>query len=518
MSLSESLDNISNAWKRHKYPVHVKVEKLEIVHNCSNHPVWREEEISLTNRHALTEWLKEDDENAFSGARGLSLKLLFICTQDPERKDAEADEEDANSIAEVFRAAGLPLTALAAYSNIIPTSTPFTYLRRENTTSLLSRYYFGFHSYCVTWAFDHSTKNTRAIFIYRNEGIGLQFRIEFAKALTSTARYVDQPMLLGLAGTKLFLESAGARQLHDIVELESISQSTGLFNWDPKTGDIVEVDTSGLDYGRISRRLASISGRANQYQFMLSITQSSATSMLQEHNKSSQEPASQAGDGNLTKSEEVKEALQIVKTHTEAVLKRNQWMREDLANMMSAIYNLIAQKDSNVGLRLANHSRTLAIESKRDSSSMKTIAAVTMAFLPGTFVSSFFAMPMFDRNKPPGDNVNTRTFWIYWTVTIPLTFSVFLVWWAWFRFKTARETKEDKLLAEIEKLEEKRNAGISDPDSQSDARTHSQNSLYSPPPETSETIWRRLRSTTTIHVPPMAMKSREARPKGQSLA
>jgi Mg2+ and Co2+ transporter CorA len=93
--------------------------------------------------------------------------------------------------------------------------------------------------------------------------------------------------------------------------------------------------------------------------------------------------------------------------------------------MMSAIYNLIAQKESNIGLRVANHSRTLAIESKRDSSSMKTIAAVTMAFLPGAFVASFFAMPMFDWNKPPGHNVNTHTFWIYWTVTIPLTASVF---------------------------------------------------------------------------------------------
>jgi len=43
-----------------------------------------EEEIGPTDRHTLAEWLKEDEENAFSGTRGLSLKLLFICTQDPE--------------------------------------------------------------------------------------------------------------------------------------------------------------------------------------------------------------------------------------------------------------------------------------------------------------------------------------------------------------------------------------------------------------------------------------------------
>jgi hypothetical protein len=426
-----------------------------------------------------------------SGARGLSLKLLFICTQDPERKDAKENEEDANSVVEAFRAAGLPL---AAYSNATLTSTkpPFMYIRRGNTAPLLSRHYFSFFGYCVAGAFDHSTKNTRAIFIYRNDSTGLQSRIRFAKALTSTARYVDQPMLLGLAGSKLYLEITGAKLSYNIAKLGSVMHSTGLFIWDPKTGDILEVDASGLDYGRISRRLASISAWISQCQFKLSITLSSVTSMLQEHDKTSQDSASGAGGGNLPKSEDVREALEMVKGHAEGLLKKNQLVREDLANTMSAIYNLIAQKDSNVGLRPANHSRTLAIESKRDSSSMKTIAAVTMAFLPGTFVSSFFAMPMFDWNKPPGDNVNTRTFWIYWTVTIPLTFSVFLAWWAWFRFKTARETKEDKLLAEMEKLEEKRNEGNSSGYSQlhsdSGTGTRTQNMLSVRPQEKPETI------------------------------
>ena len=106
---------------------------------------------------------------------------------------------------------------------------------------------------------------------------------------------------------------------------------------------------------------------------------------------------------------------------------------------------------------------------------------------------------MFDWNKPPGDNVNTRTFWIYWTVTIPLTLSVFLAWWAWFRFKTARETKEDKLLVEMEKLEEERNEGNSSGYSQlrsdSGTGTRTQNTLSVRPQEKQETNWRHIRYT-----------------------
>jgi hypothetical protein len=305
-------------------------------------------------------------------------------------------------------------------------------------------------------------------------------------------------MLLGLVAMNFYLEETNIQQTHYANELISIQQSTGLFDWDVETGEIVEVDTSGLDYGRISRVLASLLARVSQNRSWLSVALGFAALMLQEHSKTSHKSSSGVGDTWSTEVEEMEEAIETVKERTEILLGKNQCVRDDLKDMMSAIYNLIAQKDSNVGLRVANHSRTLAIESKRDSSSMKTIAAVTMAFLPGTFVASFFAMPMFDWNKPLGHNVNTHTFWIYWTVTIPLTASVFLLWWTWLRLKTAREIREDTLLAEMDKLDKKRNDGRSGGDSQLDSnsntRTHTQSSLYSRQPERSETVWRRIRS------------------------
>jgi Mg2+ and Co2+ transporter CorA len=57
---------------------------------------------------------------------------------------------------------------------------------------------------------------------------------------------------------------------------------------------------------------------------------------------------------------------------------------------------MITQRDGSLNIALARDSRTLAAASKRDSSSMKTLAAMTALFLPGTFVASFFAMPVFN--------------------------------------------------------------------------------------------------------------------------
>jgi hypothetical protein len=56
---------------------------------------------------------------------------------------------------------------------------------------------------------------------------------------------------------------------------------------------------------------------------------------------------------------------------------------------------------------------------------MKTIAIMTMLFLPGTFYAALFSIPSLDWKKP--EVIQTK-FWLYWAFTIPTTALVFLVW------------------------------------------------------------------------------------------
>jgi surface polysaccharide O-acyltransferase-like enzyme len=94
---------------------------------------------------------------------------------------------------------------------------------------------------------------------------------------------------------------------------------------------------------------------------------------------------------------------------------------------------------------------------------MITIAAVTMFFLPGTFISvrllckplqtitnslqAVFSMTFFNFQE---DNTGNQQFqvsekwWYFLAATIPLTIAVFLVWITWqkWRFRTLAE--EDK--------------------------------------------------------------------------
>lgn len=66
--------------------------------------------------------------------------------------------------------------------------------------------------------------------------------------------------------------------------------------------------------------------------------------------------------------------------------------KERLQNEVAQAHNMIAQRDSEV-------MRGLGEAAKRDSGAMRSIAVVTMAFLPGTFLSvswkSFFSLSLF---------------------------------------------------------------------------------------------------------------------------
>jgi hypothetical protein len=109
------------------------------------------------------------------------------------------------------------------------------------------------------------------------------------------------------------------------------------------------------------------------------------------------------------------------------------FLQERAKNQMTVLFTLIASEDARNGIELARDSRTLAVASKIDSSSMKTLAAVSVVFLPGTFVASFFSMPLFDLQNHP--NGVSRILWIYWIITIPLTAITISVWYFWIRRK-----------------------------------------------------------------------------------
>ncbi|KAI1429012.1 hypothetical protein F5Y12DRAFT_588111 [Xylaria sp. FL1777] len=89
------------------------------------------------------------------------------------------------------------------------------------------------------------------------------------------------------------------------------------------------------------------------------------------------------------------------------------------------ILALRAQEEARINREIAEASRDLAEAAKRDAASMKTIAVMTMAFLPGTFFAALFSVPLLRWDQ---EVVVSERFWVYLVFTLPVTAFVFLIW------------------------------------------------------------------------------------------
>ena len=100
--------------------------------------------------------------------------------------------------------------------------------------------------------------------------------------------------------------------------------------------------------------------------------------------------------------------------------------------------NTITQSD-------AQYTAAIAVDGKRDSIAMKTIAILGIVFLPGTFVATLFSIDMFDWGVVDSEETSSltvsRSMWIYWAITVPLTVLTFLLWVFWSRRENHKSSK-----------------------------------------------------------------------------
>ena len=147
----------------------------------------------------------------------------------------------------------------------------------------------------------------------------------------------------------------------------------------------------------------------------------------------------------------LEDRLNHLQTEQRALLLEISCNQKIAQSQLQIVYNLIAQRDNKDSLamaelqtELARIQTAIANTTKEDSYAMRTIAVMSILFLPGTFVSSFFSMDMFDWQAPKGASVVSFRFWIYWAVTAPLTVVVVSIWFLWLRTHKKHEVEGRK--------------------------------------------------------------------------
>ncbi|KAI8941183.1 hypothetical protein NX059_002420 [Plenodomus lindquistii] len=143
-----------------------------------------------------------------------------------------------------------------------------------------------------------------------------------------------------------------------------------------------------------------------------------------------------------TMSQELLDRLSHLKTEQRALLLEITCNQKIAESQSSIVYNLVAQRDSKASLEMAK------IQTQ-ESYAMRTIAVMSIFFLPGTFVSSFLFMEMFNWQANKSASVVSPRLWIYWAVTLPLTFAVCSIWLFWLRAHQKSESQRTRHMTDI---------------------------------------------------------------------
>ena len=84
------------------------------------------------------------------------------------------------------------------------------------------------------------------------------------------------------------------------------------------------------------------------------------------------------------------EIEQLLRYHENACIMQKcgiEYQDRRVQSQLAVVYQFMSQKDSKTNIELAASSASIAKETKRDGTAMKTIAILTMFFLPGTFLA-----------------------------------------------------------------------------------------------------------------------------------
>ncbi|KAK5124758.1 hypothetical protein LTR85_001471 [Meristemomyces frigidus] len=120
--------------------------------------------------------------------------------------------------------------------------------------------------------------------------------------------------------------------------------------------------------------------------------------------------------------------LDHVAEHALDLLARADQIHAEIQANVQTVYSMTASRDNEQNRRAAEASVHLAEVTRRDSADMRVIAAVTLIFLPATFVATLFSTSFFNFAPREPQKLVSHWIWLYWTVAITLTALVMAGW------------------------------------------------------------------------------------------
>ncbi|CAG7986658.1 unnamed protein product [Penicillium nalgiovense] len=127
--------------------------------------------------------------------------------------------------------------------------------------------------------------------------------------------------------------------------------------------------------------------------------------------------------------EDIRNQLEFFRGYIMNLRHRSASNEKRLQNEIQLAFNTVSQANAKTSMEIGHAAQI-------DSSAMRTIAFVTLAFLPPTFISSIFSMSFFHSGEDNGWGMS-KEFWLYWVFAVPTTIATVLIWQYWHKFSTS---------------------------------------------------------------------------------
>ena len=212
------------------------------------------------------------------------------------------------------------------------------------------------------------------------------------------------------------------------VSLEAIEKETGMshgFSDDPKRNRRLDAnrqqELAKLDFESITQKLTGLTGtlafchltfEANRQDLDLIVTTARKVSIARTSHRTKVFDDTRPDPDQ--RANYLRNLISGGQAHRGVLLERTK-------AQVQTVYSMIGQRDNKLNIETAKAAR-------RDSNAMRTIAAVTLVFLPGTFTATLFSTTFFNFQNQTS-RVVSWWLWLYSVVTVMLTLAVVAGWY-----------------------------------------------------------------------------------------
>ncbi|KAI1137728.1 hypothetical protein F5Y05DRAFT_60314 [Hypoxylon sp. FL0543] len=280
-------------------------------------------------------------------------------------------------------------------------------------------YYIGTSNFVLMWTFDRRRRHTHALWILRRQPSFSNSAPAawFVNVLRRHQEFVRSPLLLAYVTALSACCAFDGEISYRAHVVRLIERQTGYSTHSSSIEERLGMESLTVSIKEVGEVLNHIANNERHFRLLETILEFIGENAVLDPGGGT------AAQGGSTR--KLVAAIPLLRRRMHASQEYLKYLKERAERLSTVLFALLTHEDSATHAELADASRKIAEAAKRDSSSMRTVAIMTMAFLPATFFAALFSVPSLDWRS---DAVVQPNFWVYWAFTLPSTALVFALW------------------------------------------------------------------------------------------